>query len=277
MEKTELVSELKHWCRGEGLDESHALMTVVPEDVEISEVEETLGTIKSLGRVRVRGRNFSARLNQRMVLCESKETVQEESVPTEVVPIDGGEAWPVIIIGGAPAAAEEFNSKLKGLLQAEGKTMEDLKSLFPSTPPPTSSTESILRAVGDLLEKTTKPADGGSYGRLRMFSGALPTPPGEEPFDHWLEQAWLMVEETECSDREKRRRLIGSLKGPALEIVKAVRHANPDASPKECLEALESAFGSAESGDDLYFAFRLMQQQKGETIRFPSTSREVSS
>ncbi|KAI5616885.1 hypothetical protein C0J50_23556 [Silurus asotus] len=247
MEKAELVSELKRWCRGEGLDETHALMTIVPEEVEISEVEETLGTIKSLGRVRVRGRNFSAGLNQRMVLCESKETVQEERVPSEVMPVNGGEMWPVIIIGEAQTAAEGFKSKLKGLLQSEGKTMEDLKSLFPSTPPPTSSTESILRAVGDLLEKTTKPADGGSYGRLRMFSGALPTPPGEEPFDHWLEQAWLLVEETEGSDREKRRRLIASLKGPALEIVKAARHINPDASPKECLEALESAFGSAES------------------------------
>lgn len=266
MEKTELASELKRWCRGEGLDESHALMTIVPEEVEISEVEETLETIKSLGRVRVRGRNFSARLNQRMVLCETKETVQEERVPSEVLPVKGGEMWPVIIIGQAQTAAEEFNSKLKGLLQAEGKTMEDLKSLFPSTPPPTTSTESIIRAVGDLLEKTTKPADGGSYGRLRMFSGALPTPPGEEPFDHWLEQAWLLVEETEGSDREKRRRLIGSLKGPALEIVKAARQINPDVSPKECLEALESAFGSAESGDDLYFAFRLMQQQKGEKL-----------
>ncbi|XP_058494566.1 uncharacterized protein LOC131465683 [Solea solea] len=266
MDKTELVSELKRWCRGEGLDETHALMTIVPEDVEISDVEETLETIKSLGRVRVRGRNFSASLNRRMVLCECKETVNEESVPPEIVAIDGGEAWSIIIIGKAQAAAEEFNSKLKGLLQAEGKTMEDLKSLFPSTPLPSSSTESILAAVGDLLDKTTKPADGGSYGRLRMFSGALPTLPGEEPFDHWLEQAWLMVEETECSDREKRRRLIGSLKGPALEIVKAVRHTNPDASPKECLEALESAFGSAESGDDLYFAFRLMQQQKGEKL-----------
>uniref|UniRef100_A0A8C1X231 Paraneoplastic antigen Ma-like N-terminal domain-containing protein n=1 Tax=Cyprinus carpio TaxID=7962 RepID=A0A8C1X231_CYPCA len=61
MEKTELVSELKRWCRGEGLDETHAFMTIVPEDVEISEVEEMLETIKSLGRVRVRGRNFSAR------------------------------------------------------------------------------------------------------------------------------------------------------------------------------------------------------------------------
>lgn len=75
-----------------------------------------------------------------------------------------------------------------------------------------------------------------------------------------------MVEETECSDGEKRRRLIGSLKGPALKIVKAVRHANRDATPKECLEALASAFGSAESGDDLYFAFRLMQEQKGEKL-----------
>ncbi|XP_056140241.1 paraneoplastic antigen Ma2 homolog [Lampris incognitus] len=266
MERTELVSELKSWYRGEGLDETHALMTIIPEEVEISEVEETLQTLKCLGWVCVRGRNFSARLNRRMVLCESRETVKEETVPPEVVPTDDGEAWPIIIIGEAQAAAEEFNTKLKGLLQAEGKTMEDLKSLLPSAPPPTSSTESILRAVRDLLDKTTKPADGGSYCRLRMFSGALPTPLGEEPFDHWLEQAWLMVEETECSDREKRRRLMGSLKGPALEIIKAVRHTNPDASPKECLEAIESTFGSAESGDDLYFAFRLMQQQKGEKL-----------
>lgn len=129
MKKTELMSELKRWCHGEGLDETHALMTIVPEDVEISEVEETMGTIKCLGRVLVCGRNFSARLNQRMILCECKEVVREESVLPEVV----------------------------------GKTLEDLKSLFPKTPLPTSSTESILAAVGDLLDKATKPVDGGSY------------------------------------------------------------------------------------------------------------------
>nr|XP_057906640.1 uncharacterized protein LOC131104002 [Doryrhamphus excisus]XP_057906648.1 uncharacterized protein LOC131104002 [Doryrhamphus excisus] len=262
----ELVSELKRWCRGEGLSVTHALMTIVPEEVEMSKVEETLETIKSLGRVRVRGKNFSARLDSRMVLCETRETVKDPSVPPEVVPIDGGEAWPIIIVGEVQAAAEEFNDKLKGLLVAEGKTMEDLKSLFHRSEPSTSSTESILRAVGDLLDKTTNPSDGGHHVRLRMFSGALPTPTGEEPFDHWLEQACIMVEETDCSDKEKRRRLMASLKGPALGIVKAVRHASPDATPKECLDALESAFGSAESGDDLYFAFRLMQQQPGEKL-----------
>lgn len=84
--------------------------------------------------------------------------------------------------------------------------MEDCNSLFPSSPPLISSTESIIAAVGDLLDKTkVRPADCGSYARLRMFSGVLPTPLGEEPFEHWLEQAWLMVKETECPDREKRR------------------------------------------------------------------------
>ncbi|XP_040898696.1 paraneoplastic antigen Ma1 homolog [Toxotes jaculatrix] len=75
-----------------------------------------------------------------------------------------------------------------------------------------------------------------------------------------------MVEESECSDREKKRQLMESLKGPALEIVKAVRARNPDANPAKYLEALDSAFGTAESGDDLYFSFRLMQQQPDEKL-----------
>lgn len=40
---------------------------------------------------------------------------------------------------------------------------------------------------------------------------------------------------------------------------------DPDVSPNKCLEVLENAFGLAESGDDLYFAFR-MQQQPGDKL-----------
>ncbi|KAI3361968.1 hypothetical protein L3Q82_012316 [Scortum barcoo] len=60
--------------------------------------------------------------------------------------------------------------------------------------------------------------------------GAVPTPSGEEQFDHWLEQAYLMVEENEGSakEEEKRNRVIESFKGPALEVIKAVRLSNPD-------------------------------------------------
>ena len=145
--------------------------------------------------------------------------------------------------------------------------MEDLHSLFNTTgQQPPSPTESILRALGDLIDKTKSPSEQGSYRRLRLFSGTMPTPASEEQFEHWIEQARLMVEECDCSPKEKRRRLMESLKGSALEIVKAARASNPDVGPELCLEALEHVFGSAESADDLYFAFRLLQQHSGEKL-----------
>lgn len=57
-----------------------------------------------------------------------------------------------------------------------------------------------------------------------------------------------------------------SLKGPALETVKAVRASNPNMSPAMCLEALERALGTAESGEDLYFSFSLLQQKHNEKL-----------
>lgn len=91
----ELVSELKGWCHGEGLDEAHAVMVIIPEDVN-SVIEETVQSVKSLGRVRVRGRTFNLRRNQCYVLCECKEEVTGDKVPPEVSPAEGGGAWSVI-------------------------------------------------------------------------------------------------------------------------------------------------------------------------------------
>lgn len=53
-----------------------------------------------------------------------------------------------------------------------------------------------------------------------------------------------MIEECDCSIQEKRRRIVESLKGPALEIIQAVRMTHPDTSPIEYIEALESVFGT---------------------------------
>lgn len=57
-----------------------------------------------------------------------------------------------------------------------------------------------------------------------------------------------------------------SLKGPALDIVKAVRFSSPDADALQYIEALESTFGTSESGEDLYFAFCLLRQCPGEAL-----------
>lgn len=120
-------------------------------------------------------------------------------------------------------------------LQAEEKSMDDVQALL--TPQPVPSTEAFLRAVGDLFDKSAKQSvENGGYRRLRIFSGTMPSPAGEEQFDHWLEQAHLMGEESEGSAKNKRRRIMESLKGPALEVIKAVRLSDPDVSPDKCLE-----------------------------------------
>lgn len=181
------LNRLKNWCRGETLDQSHALLTVVPENKEIAEIEDTLQTVKCLGRVRVRGRMLSDTSSDVLVLCECKEKVTDASVPGEVQDPQGLTPWPIFVVTErqSPGAEDDFNSKLGALLQAEGKSMDDLQALLVGTQPAPSSTESILHAVGDLLDKSSKPLmESGGYHRLRVFSGNVPTPASEEPFDH---------------------------------------------------------------------------------------------
>ena len=93
-----------------------------------------------------------------------------------------------------------------------------------------------------------------------MVSGTLPTHVGEEALEHWLEQARLMVEESDCSDKEKRRHIMECFRQPAI------RTAEADVTPSKCLDAMESAFGTPESGEDLYFEFRLLQQKTDEKL-----------
>lgn len=154
-----LVSELKQWCRGEGLDETHSLMVLVPEGVEVAQIEATMETIKALGRVRVRGRHFNQKLDRLTVLCECKEKVDPNKVPPEVMPEGGTEAWNMVmvsedadVVDGPQSAPEEVSG----------------------TVAPGGSPESIIRAVGDLLAKMEKPSgENSSYRRLRLFSGTL--------------------------------------------------------------------------------------------------------
>lgn len=257
--QAELVSELKGWCRGETLDEAHVVMIITQEDVSTDTIEETMQSVKCLGHVRVRGRIFNLQHNKYHVLCECKEEVKGDMVPPEVFPTQGGGPWPVITTDPRALAS--------GRSPAEAQPVENLSTLFPAEDAAAKSTEAILRAVSDLLDKTSRSSsEHGSYRRLRVFSAISPTLPGEEQFDHWLGQARLMVEECYCSLKEKRRRLMESLRGPALDIVKSARASDPDVSPEDCLEALEHAFGTAESGEELYFAFRLLQQQSGEKL-----------
>uniref|UniRef100_A0A3P9N8B4 Paraneoplastic antigen Ma1 homolog n=1 Tax=Poecilia reticulata TaxID=8081 RepID=A0A3P9N8B4_POERE len=262
------MSLLENWCTGEGLDASHALVVKqVPVEATARHIEETLMTIKALGRVRVRGRMFNPQSQSLMVLCQCSERVNTKTIPLDVPSIEGGELWTL----HGPADEENVNTERRQTeplpQDSSTSTEEAAAPAMSSDSMPGNSAESIIRAVGDLLAKTMRPAqESNVFRRLRVYSGISPTPPGEESLDTWMEQAQLMVDESDCSIREKRKRIIESLKGPALEIAQAVRANDSDASPEEYIEALEKAFGSPESPEDLYFSFRALRQSAGENL-----------
>lgn len=67
-----------------------------------------------------------------------------------------------------------------------------------------------------------------------------------------------------------------SLRGAAIALVKAVWTADADVSPLKVLDVIESSFGTVESGEDLYFELKLMQQEPREIVRFSEVTRTVS-
>ncbi|KAL7824290.1 hypothetical protein SRHO_G00346460 [Serrasalmus rhombeus] len=113
--------ELRNWCRGEGLDIKHVFMlTGVPEDTDVAYIEETMQSIKALGRVRVRGKMFDPQQNSLVVFCECREVVDITRVPSEVIPSDGRATWKLIISDEPSSSTEDFTEKLSRLLREEG-------------------------------------------------------------------------------------------------------------------------------------------------------------
>ncbi|XP_017576648.1 paraneoplastic antigen Ma1 homolog [Pygocentrus nattereri] len=263
MADSKLQVELIEWCDTATIEVNHAILVVgVGSDLEVAKIEEELHTVRCWGCVRVRGIKPYSDGDGLLVLCECKEVIDPNVVPPEVRPKDGA-VWKIISHSQqptTPAPAEDFSAKLQCFLMSEGKTLADIQSM-------SSTDESVLRAMVDVISRTTKSqAESQGYRSLRIFSGTTPTPAGEESLEYWLEQATLMVQESELTEQEKRQRILECLRGPALEIVKAIRLSKQGATAQEFLDALDSVFGFVESAEDLYFSFRLIQQKCGEKL-----------
>ena len=260
------LSELQTWCSETEVNPAHAvIVSGVPSDTSFADVEEVLKTVNVFGRVRVRAQKSLP--TEDVLLCETRIRVDPSRAPPEIIPTTGESPCQLTLLMENAVKPDEFSTKLLQLLERAGKAMADIEPLlWQQRQVKPDDTSSIIRAVGDVLEKARPPQESNAFRRLRVFSGVNPTPASEETLDCWLEQAQLMLDDCDCSSKEKKKRIVESLKGPALEIIQAIRYNDPAATPQDYLAAIENVFGTSKSGEDLYLKFRSMQQKPNERL-----------
>ncbi|XP_063786016.1 paraneoplastic antigen Ma1-like [Pseudophryne corroboree] len=126
-----------------------------------------------------------------------------------------------------------------------------------------SSTEAVMDKVVNQLERWHYE---GGYRRLRMFSGIVPVPAGEESYELWKETAIQHSEEWPCTDAIKKQRVVESLRGPAMGVIQATRRSNPQATLREYFEALDFSYRTLEDVCELLACMNHTFQEHGETL-----------
>lgn len=267
------LSQAIAWGRQKGVNLSRAiLLSNVPIDIEEKTIARVLDTVKVFGRPRICGRCGDSSGTRLFLLVETSLDLTPDNVPPEVGIEGVAGPWPVHVIESFVASDEgpedAFRTKLLLLLQEEGKSMEDFQAIVSGKQPPkTDVNTDLVNVIGKLVDKCNPGfADGPSYRKLRLFSGFRPVPPGEEEYDAWMEQATQMISEWQCTDAARRQRVVESLRGPAADIVRFLKVSNPTATATDYLAALDTVYGTTESGADLLAKFRHTYQNEGEKL-----------
>lgn len=265
------LNKVVEWSRELNIGPSRAIvLSNVPIDVDDNTIEKVLNTVKVFGQTRICGRRGDTTGLKLFILVETRTDIDPASVPPEIGILGEAGPWTVHLVHSLAVQAPDadFQSKLLALLQQEGKTLEDIKSIVSEEPPAKSDLNAdLVNAIGKLVDKCCQgPADGPGYRKLRLFSGLKPVPSGEEEYDAWMEQATQMISEWQCSDAAKKQRIVESLKGPAADIVRFLKVSDPSATATDYLVALETAYGTTESGPDLMAKFRHTYQEDGEKL-----------
>ncbi|XP_021107996.1 paraneoplastic antigen Ma2 homolog isoform X2 [Heterocephalus glaber] len=106
-----------------------------------------------------------------------------------------------------------------------------------------------------------------AYQELRPFSGIPEQDPEEESFESWLNHAndmlylWRHI-----SERERRRRLVECLEGPALDVICELLEEHPDIPVQDCLAMLVQVFGNKDIGVTTRLKFLICSQGPRETL-----------
>ncbi|KAL1273645.1 hypothetical protein QQF64_026459 [Cirrhinus molitorella] len=268
------ISQTVQWAREENVSPSHAVvLSNVPLDTSDDTIEKVLNTVKVLGRTKICGRRGDVTGKQLFVLVETSTDLDPSTLPPQVGIEQEAGPWCVHFVGSLSADdptadTDTFQIKLLALLQQEGKSTDEVKAIVMGDQPPKSDISvDLVNAIGKLVDRCNQAStDGPSYRKLRLFSGLKPVPPGEEEYEIRMEQAAQMTSEWQCTEAAKKQRIVESLRGPAADIVRFLKVSSPSATANEYLAALETAYGTTESGPDLMARFRHTYQESGEKL-----------
>lgn len=100
-----------------------------------------------------------------------------------------------------------------------------------------------------------------SSSRLRSFSGKSPHPNSEVDYETWRANVELILKDPAISDLHRVRKILESLLSPAADVVIQL---SPQASPRDYLQLLDSAFGTVDDGEELFAKFMNTLQDSGE-------------
>ncbi|XP_062928288.1 paraneoplastic antigen Ma1-like [Mobula hypostoma] len=258
--------KIERWCEIEEVLVNHVC---VLSRVDMRTLEEVLirwlSTVKAVGKVEIVAREFGKMADSDFVLVQTSADVTAVGLPASIG--DPGEAGPcgvhIVTEKGSDGTPEElpdtggrdFRDRVLLFLRGEGRERTDLENLISPHPPWKAEGSELASAINSLVNKAAGPRQ-----KLRIFSGRTPTPEGENNYETWVEHVSDLLGDGQCSEEEKRQRLVESLRGVAAEVVRGVKANQPSASLTEYPKALEEAFGLTGSTVELLAGFWNMHQ-----------------
>lgn len=124
------------------------------------------------------------------------------------------------------------------------------------------STPEVQRVVVEHIVKSSEISSHlHSSCKLNQFSGRLPQPTFEVDYETWRNSVEFCLKDPTIPDSQVVRKIVESLASPAANIIKSL---GPQASPKEYLTLLYSAYATVEDGDKLFARFLNNNQNAGE-------------
>ncbi|XP_072892840.1 modulator of apoptosis 1-like [Hemitrygon akajei] len=243
------AAAFRGWCAAaKGAESNACVLRRVETSVPDEALLRGLSAVKTFGKVEIVSRNFDFKAGTDIVLVQTSEDITGAELREDIgVPGDAG-PWRLQSVGEGGAKAQraelpaegagDLRERILSVLEDEGKEWSDLEKLVSSRSTVKGESSELTSALTSLARRAEGPRQ-----KIRVFSGITPTPEGEEEYETWVEQTSQLLRECQCSDEEKRQRLVESLRGEAAGVVRGVKLNQLLATLKDDMEALERAFG----------------------------------